>query len=268
MKQPAQLSWSDWVGLEKRGDAAAFIQESFGGEYKLRAFEPTGEGRVPVLEDSKHGLAWVFVPPGIFSMGLSDSEREAALRLSPSPFLTFAEMGPVHREQVRAFLILQEAVTVAQLPPGIAPVDSIGSNHVALIGRDAAIAVSKHYEGSLPYEREWEYACRGGTKTLFWFGDTVPRAPALERILGLVSPAAANGFGLKSLFHGEWCEDPWRPTYQAEPALDRGHCVRGGASRFWPWQDPREWAGCVSSFRIPSADVGDAGLAARLVRRL
>ncbi|WP_367119913.1 SUMF1/EgtB/PvdO family nonheme iron enzyme [Microcoleus sp. PH2017_27_LUM_O_A] len=86
----------------------------------------------------------------------------------------------------------------------------------------------------LPSEAEWEYACRAGTTTPFYFGDTV--TPDLVNYNGNYSYGSApkgiwrekttavgsfppNGFGLYDM-HGnvwEWCQDVWHDNYNGAP---------------------------------------------------
>jgi formylglycine-generating enzyme required for sulfatase activity len=88
----------------------------------------------------------------------------------------------------------------------------------------------------LPTEAEWEYACRAGTTTPFYFGETI--TPDLAnydweqsynkitvtkkkdfRGTTLVGSFPANGFGLYDM-HGnvwEWCEDHWHENYEGAP---------------------------------------------------
>jgi len=96
----------------------------------------------------------------------------------------------------------------------------------------------------LPTEAEWEYACRGGSKTLFAFGD-MPVASAGNFPVGetrwdsprLPRKYPRNGFNLYDM-HGnvaEWCADRYG-EYPAEAATDptgpedgATRVVRGGS---------------------------------------
>ncbi|WP_051319775.1 formylglycine-generating enzyme family protein [Planktothrix agardhii] len=86
----------------------------------------------------------------------------------------------------------------------------------------------------LPSEAQWEYACRAGTTTPFYFGETLtsdlanydasrtyadePKGKYREETTP-VGQFPPNAFGLYDL-HGnvwEWCADPWHDNYQGAP---------------------------------------------------
>ncbi|HVN00600.1 MAG TPA: SUMF1/EgtB/PvdO family nonheme iron enzyme [Caulobacteraceae bacterium] len=102
----------------------------------------------------------------------------------------------------------------------------------------------------LPSEAEWEYACRGGSRSRYAWGDDVEASRAAFRHsanppAGPVAPGAfePNRFGLYDM-HGnvrEWTLDIWHESYETTPA-DGGAALEGQASmrvvRGGGWSDP------------------------------
>ena len=97
----------------------------------------------------------------------------------------------------------------------------------------------------LPTEAEWEYACRAGTTSNFWTGETLPKEHRKHQWLIRdieyadlhVGMAPANPWGLFDM-HGnveEWCHDwygPYLPGDQADPVgYENGdfRVTRGGS---------------------------------------
>ncbi|MCA2553480.1 MAG: formylglycine-generating enzyme family protein [Microcystis sp. M04BS1] len=110
-------------------------------------------------------------------------------------------------------------------------------------------------EYRLPSEAEWEYACRAGTTTPFYFGETItrelanydasytyadePKGEDREETTP-VGQFPPNAFGLYDM-HGnvwEWCADTWHYNYDGAPTdgsawIKNGHdnrsLLRGGS---------------------------------------
>lgn len=100
---------------------------------------------------------------------------------------------------------------------------------------------------ALPTEVQWEYACRAGTTTAYWWGDEFdPDRANVQGDLDFDGSKGAttsvkhfppNPWGLHDM-HGnvwEWCEDVWRERLDevGEAAGDVGSSVRAARAGSW-----------------------------------
>jgi formylglycine-generating enzyme required for sulfatase activity len=127
----------------------------------------------------------------------------------------------------------------------------------------------------LPTEAEWEYACRAGTSTNYYAGDTesdLARAGWYDGNSGEtthpVGGKEANAFGLYDM-HGnvfEWCND-WYGDYGSANAIDPQGPSSGSSrvERGGSWYDYYNY--CRSAYRNDYPDVGDYYVGFRVVRR-
>ncbi|MEL6382608.1 MAG: formylglycine-generating enzyme family protein [Cyanobacteria bacterium J06626_18] len=111
-------------------------------------------------------------------------------------------------------------------------------------------------EYRLPSEAEWEYACRAGTATPYYFGMTISENQAnydgRYKSTTEVGRFPPNAFGLHDM-HGnvfEWCLDDWHDNYQGAPtdgsawlADGERKVIRGGSWLYDPWT-------CRSAYRL------------------
>ncbi len=224
---------------------------------------PAAGAELPRGVTNSLGAKFVLVPAGSYLMGSPDEE---ALRCR--------DEGPRHRVTLShpfylgAFPVTQreyEAVTSHNPArftkkegggPGF-PVEQVSWDEAGeFCRRLSALAAEKElgHRYRLPTEAEWEYACRSGKDTAFFFGDSLSselanfdgnhpygragRGPHLERS-SKVGAYPANAFGLYDM-HGnvwEWCNDWYVDDYYAAaperdprgPAHGTQHVLRGGS---------------------------------------
>jgi formylglycine-generating enzyme required for sulfatase activity len=205
--------------------------------------------------DGSIPLEMVAIPGGTFMMGSRagggyDDERPQH-SVNVSPFLL--AKYPVTQEQWEAVM--------GWAPPyrckgARRPADRISWEDAQAFCERLSQRTGRGYR--LPSEAEWEYACRAGTTTPFYFGETI--TTNLANYVGEhvyrsepkgvyrhetteVGSFPPNAFGLYDM-HGtvwEWCADAWHSNYVGAPA-DGGvweseiasmRVLRGGC-----WHDP------------------------------
>lgn len=186
-------------------------------------------------------LDMVAIPGGSFTMGSPQSEAERSEAEGPQRTVTIQPfyMGKYVVTQAQ----WQAVAKLPQVKQGLEanPSRFKGANlPVDLVSWDEAVefcARLSQLKGKtyrLPSEAEWEYACRAGTDTPFYFGETLAENVAnydatyiyangskgkyrkKTTDVGVFPP---NGFGLYDM-HGnvwEWCEDLWHKSYQGGP---------------------------------------------------
>ena len=208
------------------------------------------------------GLDMVLVPSGTFMMGSPDGSPDGPLEGEPER--SDAE-GPQHEVTVPGFLMRRYPVTQAQwrfvaglpqvkqsLEPD--PARFKGDKHPVeqvswydTVEFCARLSVHTQRDYGLPSEAQWEYACRAGTTTPFYFGPILTTEVANydgNYTYGSVSKGEfrqrttpdgsfqPNRFGLFDM-HGnvwEWTQDCWNETYSGAPSDSRawttGDCSR------------------------------------------
>jgi len=177
-------------------------------------------------------LEMVQIPGGNFTMGSPEGEANRNKHESPQ-----------HLVRVPGFFMGKYEVTQAQYQAIIGtnpsklkgekrPVEEVNWHDAVEFCQKLSQKTGRTYR--LPSEAEWEYACRAGTTTPFYFGETITTdlvnydgkypygsAPKGEyrdqtTYVGKFTP---NSFGLYDM-HGnvwEWCQDLYDDSYQGAP---------------------------------------------------
>lgn len=227
-----------WIngGADRQDAAIAWVVGRLSPvfEYVATAVHRCGSAahRLATLRHARSGVELQLLPGGSFKLG---GER----LLYVPPFL--CGRFPVTREEWHRVAGREGSVDRPRLP-----IDRVSREAVKAWLRTAGDGLR------LPSEAEWEYACRGGTDTLFYWGDrTDPaycwqRAPGsepLHEVDALVDKG--NAFGLVDVLGNarEWCEDVWNETFDGGPfdhapvtsgVKAKGFVLRGGGAASFP----------------------------------
>ncbi len=202
-------------------------------------------------------LEMVAIPGGTFTMGTEDEEIERLVKkLNLEGFIR--RERPQHEVTVPPFFMGKYPITQAQwraiasrtdlkvekdldLNPARfkdrpdsdrRPVEQVNWDHAIEFCARLSKLTTREYR--LPSEAEWEYACRAGTTTPFYFGETItgelanysssetyadePKGEYRNETTP-VGQFPPNAFGLYDM-HGnvwEWCADTWHDNYDGAP---------------------------------------------------
>lgn len=177
-------------------------------------------------------LDMIAIPGGSFLMGSPNTEAERSKDEEPQHNVNVAPffMGKyeVTQEQWQAVM----GDNPSRFKGNKLPVENVSWYDAVEFCKILCERTGKTYR--LPSEAEWEYACRAGTSTPFYFGETI--TPDLVNYNGNETYGTApkglyrdkttdvggfppNAFGLYDM-HGnvwEWCADIWHDNYQDAP---------------------------------------------------
>ncbi|MBD3235940.1 MAG: SUMF1/EgtB/PvdO family nonheme iron enzyme [Candidatus Eisenbacteria bacterium] len=206
-------------------------------------------GRLEINEET--ALVFVLIPGGTFRMGAVQPSKDRPVG-SPNvdPGARFYE-GPVHTVTVGPFLLSKYEMTQGQwlrftghnpssYPPDDGSAEITLRHPVESVSWDDCQRELSRMGLRLPSEAEWEYACRAGTTTVYWNGDSIESLEGNANLfnqghrelrpgeqplwndpwpwhapVGLLAP---NPFGLHNLFGNifEWCQDTFG-SYEDTP---------------------------------------------------
>ncbi|WP_127076235.1 formylglycine-generating enzyme family protein [Rhodomicrobium lacus] len=238
-----------------------------------------GAGKTEWFKDIENGPEMVVVPSGRFQMGSPKDEPQRYVAESPQHEVTIPKAFAIGRYAVTrgefaAFVAAtghkiedgalvgtgtewKDDPTKSWRDPGFAQDDShpvVGVNWDEAQAYVAWLSKASGAAYHLPSEAQWEYACRAGTTTPFWWGSSI--TPELANYDGTYAYAGGqkgeyrgrtlpvksfepSPWGLYQV-HGnvwEWTEDCWNRNYDGAPADHKawktGDCkrrvVRGGS---------------------------------------
>lgn len=258
-------------------------------------------------------LEMVKIPPGKFLMGSPEEELERRDWEGPQHEVSvggfFCGRYPITQGQWKQVVESTEKID-RELNPDPSnfkedyenydrwsrPVEQVSWNDAQEFCRRLREKTGRDYR--LLSEAQWEYACRGNTKTPFHFGETIttdlanycgedreiegkhysgsygrgPKGEYRQQTTPVGYFRVANSFGLYDM-HGnvwEWCEDDWHENYEGAPKdgsawrspdnTNTTKAIRGGS-----WIDnPRDCRCAIRSDDNPGDQIDDIGF--RVVR--
>lgn len=250
------LNRHSFDGAYLQGQAKAVIQQ------RIRWYC----GYVPIATETillpgDVSLTMVWIPAGSYMMGAY-----------PDELYSSSDEDPQHQVSMPGFWMGKYELTKAQWTAVMGTTPWSGHSSVLYDPDSPAVYVSWNYAQSfisalntytgmtfrLPSEAEWEYACRAGRTTRFYWGDdpsgtligdyawyernALNADEMYAHVVGLKLP---NAFGLHDMSGNvrEWCQDWYHDSYTGAPAdgspwespVDLRRIVRGGN---WVDTDP------------------------------
>lgn len=267
-----------------------------------------GDHRLPRVTN-QYGMTFVHIPPGEFLMGsppdepgrqpnegrhkvvlsrgfyimtteVTQKQWAAVMGNNPSAFSDCGADCPVENvswsdvsrfiEKLNAKPETENSPTIEAQPLGASDSATAGGKSKNISSKDQ----SDRWQYHLPTEAQWEYACRAGSRSWFffegdiwdlteyaWYKNNADQQPHP------VAKKKANAFGLYDV-HGnvwEWCRDyaaPYATKDTENPTgPNRGayRIVRGGS-----WYFPALEARCANRLYLPP-DIGNYNVGFRLV---
>ncbi|NEP84717.1 MAG: SUMF1/EgtB/PvdO family nonheme iron enzyme, partial [Okeania sp. SIO3B3] len=212
-------------------------------------------------------LKMVYIPGGTFLMGSLENEERRYDSESPQHQVTlqpfYMSKYPITQDQYQAII----GKNPSRFKGGNRPVENVSWYNATEFCQKLSQKTGKNYK--LPSESQWEYACRAGTTTPFYFGETITselvnyngnftygNAPK-GKYRGQTTDVGSfppNAFGLYDM-HGnvwEWCADDWHKNYEGAPTdgsawlendeKEHNVVLRGGSWNLYPND-------CRSAFR-------------------
>jgi formylglycine-generating enzyme required for sulfatase activity len=193
-------------------------------------------------------LRWI--PPGEFLMGSPETEKERYDDETQHPVILTQGFWLADTACTQALWQAVMGDNPSHFKGDERPVEQVSWDDVqSFIGKLNELAPDVNFR--LPTEAEWEYACRAGTPTPFWFGEQITseqvnydgnypyaggkKGQYREETVD-VKALPCNDWGLYQM-HGnvwEWCSD-WYGDYPTDTAIDplgaamgEGRVLRGG----------------------------------------
>lgn len=220
-------------------------------------------------------LEMVYILGGTFIMGSPENEKGRD-----------SDEGPQDKVTIQPFYMSKYPITQAQWQAVMEnnpsyfkgdnrPVEKVSWHDAVAFCKKLSEKTSQSYH--LPSEAQWEYACRAGTTTPFYFGDTITTDLAnyngdytygsepsgvYRKETTDVGSFPPNAFGLYDM-HGnvwEWCADPWHDNYEGAPRNSEEKSIFFATIRGGSWDsEPRRVRSAYRSWHMSDIRYGYVG---------
>ena len=270
------------------------------------ARRPAGYRQALLIDGEEYGFRWI--PAGEFEMGSPESEEDryddetlhhviltkgfwlletpvtqrlyhSVVGTNPSRFSPAWDLASQFGEFDSFDALLTRSMEIEiememNLITSDLPVETVSYDEALEFCEELTKLLPKGLKATLPTEAQWEYACRAGTKTAYWYGNTANWyfMNYYDYIIEKTTPVKCyvpNAWGLYDM-HGnvwEWCLDRYDDypsgtvTDPVGPNGGWGRVCRGGS-----WGDSAQF--CRSALRYggePDYRISNLGFRVLLV---
>ena len=238
---------------------------------------PDGPGPGDKWRDPVTGMEFVWIPAGCFQMGQTNAEKRQLIQeIGEENYKNYCESElPRHEVCVDGFWMGKYEVTNVQFRKFRSSHDSGAYEGHSLNGDDQPVVMVSWEDAkafvdwlnrkgngkfSLPTEAEWEYACRGGSSSVRYWGDNSDDACRYANVHDTTSKGAfekftwpnhscndgyavtasvgrfqANDFGLYDMLGNvwEWCEDIYASDAYSKHSRNNPIYASSGSNRVY-----------------------------------
>lgn len=226
------------------------------GLKETRSYSCHGEAyRIATISHPSSGLEFQLIPGGYFLRGSMRQSWEQ----------------PIQKLKIPPFLLGRYPVLTGQTLKQRSEAEFLARHKKPLVNvswADAEILLKEIDPGmGLPSESFWEYACRSGSSSAYYWGETMDSAACWYDLTASEAQDVdlhddqCNAFGLVDMLGNvsEWCADDFENGYFDHPSIDarvltvsQGKVGRGGC-----YNDNEDYARCAARYVIPPERIGE-----------